>query len=349
MGLLKDSIALTFDDVLIEPTISTVASRSNVDVSVDLEGLNFQIPIVSAPMDTVTEVDMATAMAQAGGFGVLHRFVDPYIQAKWVEQTKPYGVAAAVGLGRDEQLRVDALVNAGCRVICVDVANGQNENAAEMVRWINNNYSDVYIIGGNVATALGVKFLQDAGASMIRVGIGGGSFCTTRVATGIGVPQLTAIMKCSEAASVPIIADGGIRKPSDFAKAIAAGADLVMLGGMLVGTDESPGEIITRPVKNSSGITSYAVPPEVFKVGRGMASAEAQESRGIKPKNPEGIEAKVPYVGPTVMVLDRLLSGLRSAMSYVGATNLLEFKQNAHFIRVTNAGVAESHPHILTY
>lgn len=348
MSKVKEGISLTFDDVLIEPNISHVRSRKEVDISNQLlmphnSSLTLFTPVISSCMDTVTEWDMAVAMAEIGGLGILHRNypVDEIVSRKktplykeLVEQNPPIGVAVATD--KRGQERVKELVDEDFYVFCVDTANGQSIYAAEMVQWIKGSFPHVLVMAGNVATAEGFEWLQDSGADMIRVGIGGGSFCTTRTTTGIGVPQLSSILECAEVANVPLIADGGIRRGSDAAKAFAAGADAIMLGGLLVGTKESPGYI--HQDKDGRDI----------KFGRGMASFDAQPNP--KPGYvPEGIEATVPYLGETEKVIEKIMGGVRSAMSYVGATDLKEFKNMSNFVRVTNAGLAESHPHILTY
>jgi len=333
-------IALTYDDVLIEPTISTVESRSEPDTSTKFA----KIPVMASPMDTVTEITMATAMNRLGGHSILHRFVEPDIQAKWVSMlNKPTDAGVAVGVNDEEKERLGILWDAGSRLFCVDVSNGQSSYSERMIKYIKTEYPKAKVIGGSVATADGTKFLEDAGADMIRVGIGGGSFCTTRTTTGIGVPQLSAVLACADIAEVPIIADGGIRNPADAVKAIGAGADVVMLGGLLVGTDQSPGEVIV----------SEDYPP--FKFGRGMASIVAQLSRPDRMQKdadditPEGIDAKVPYVGSIEQVIKPIIGGLRSAMSYCDARTIKEFQENVVFVQVTNAGLVESHPHILDY
>lgn len=343
MNKIKDGIGLTFDDVLIEPKISEIESRRKPDVSSRLgEHIWLQTPVIASCMDTVSEVDMAVAMARAGGLAILHRFVEPHIQAKWFGQLEHYAAGAAVGVSDDDKERVDVLYNAGCRLICVDVANGQSIYAARFIYWLRGIYPDVTIMAGNVATSEGVKYLEGAGADILRVGIGGGSFCTTRTTTGIGVPQLTSLLECAEVASVPLVADGGIRRPSDVAKALGAGAKAVMLGGLLVGTAESPGAI-------------YLDEERPYKMGRGMASLSAQverpgnEGKDLSKIVPEGISAKVPYIGGVKQVIDNLMGGLRSAMSYTNSLNLNEFRDNVEFIRISNASLVESHPHILDY
>jgi IMP dehydrogenase len=255
-------------------------------------------------------------------------------------------VGAAVGVRDKEMRRVEAVLEAGADCIVVDIAHGDSQLEIEMIENICRNFPDVQIIGGNVATADGTKRLIDAGASAVKVGVGPGSICITRVVAGSGVPQLTAIMECAEAASkygIPIIADGGIRQPGDLAKAIAAGAQTAMIGSLLAGTDESPGLIMTRRGHR-------------YKASRGMASLEANIERNKREGNDltheeieeyvaEGVEAAVPYRGKAREVLTQLVGGLQSGMSYSGAHSIEEFQQKAIFVRMTGAGLKESGPH----
>lgn len=255
-------------------------------------------------------------------------------------------VGAAVGVRDKEMRRVEAALAAGADCIVVDIAHGDSNLEIDMIKNIRKHFSDAQIIGGNVATAEGTKSLIDAGADCVKVGVGPGSICITRVVAGSGVPQLTAVIECAkaaESAGIPIIADGGIRQPGDVAKAIAAGAQSVMIGSMLAGTDESPGMIMTRRGHR-------------YKASRGMASREATIDRNRKEGNDltqeeieeyvaEGVEAAVPYRGKVREVLTQLIGGLQSGMSYSGAHNLDEFTQKAIFVRMTGAGLRESGPH----
>ncbi|MBK8420074.1 IMP dehydrogenase [Candidatus Villigracilis saccharophilus] len=255
-------------------------------------------------------------------------------------------VGAAVGVRDKEMRRVEAALAAGADCIVVDIAHGDSNLEIDMIRNIRKHFPDAQIIGGNVATADGTKSLIDAGADCVKVGVGPGSICITRVVAGSGVPQLTAVIECAkaaESAGIPIIADGGIRQPGDVAKAIAAGAQSVMIGSMLAGTDESPGMIMTRRGHR-------------YKASRGMASREATIDRNRKEGNDltqeeieeyvaEGVEAAVPYRGKVREVLTQLIGGLQSGMSYSGAHNLEEFTQKAIFVRMTGAGLRESGPH----
>jgi IMP dehydrogenase len=252
-------------------------------------------------------------------------------------------VAAAVGVARDTMRRVAALVEAEVDMIVIDTAHGHSKGVLETVAALRKQYPDLVIVAGNVATGEGTRDLIEAGASVVKVGIGPGSICTTRVVAGIGVPQITAIYDCATVArkyGVPIIADGGIRYSGDIVKALAAGADAVMLGSIFAGTEEAPGETEIYQGRR-------------FKVYRGMGSIGAMQA-GSKDRYfqeneqklvPEGIEGRVPYKGPLADIVYQMVGGLRAGMGYVGARNLTELKENSRFVRITNAGLRESHPH----
>jgi IMP dehydrogenase len=255
-------------------------------------------------------------------------------------------VGAAVGVRDREMRRVEAALHAGADCIVVDIAHGDSHLEIEMINNIRRHFPEAQIVGGNVATADGTKRLIDAGVDCVKVGVGPGSICITRQVAGTGVPQLTAIMECAEAArsyGVPIIADGGIRHPGDVAKALAAGAQTVMIGSLLAGTDESPGMVMTRRGHK-------------YKASRGMASLEANIERNKREGNDltqdeieeyvaEGVEAAVPYRGRAREVLMQLVGGLQSGMSYSGAHTVEEFQQKTIFVRMTGAGLKESGPH----
>jgi IMP dehydrogenase len=328
-------LGLSFDDVLIVPQFSEIRSRQYTSTRTILDEYEFEIPIVSANMDTVTEVVMAVKMAELGGLGVIHRNMDAEQQADMVrvvsESTNyPHHVGAAVGVNDDWKYRVELLVEAGAKFIVVDIAHGHAKHCIEAIEYLGDNYEPLTIIAGNVATPAGVRDLANAGADVIKVGIGPGSGCSTRVMTGVGYPQFGAILNCADMAKnlrVPIIADGGIRNSGDVAKALAAGASAVMIGNLLAGTTEAPGEFI-----NIDG--------EYYKSYRGMASTEASGR-----KHAEGVSGMVKYRGSAKDVVEYLMGGLRSAMSYVGAEDLPDFWSNAEFVRMTDAGRIESAPH----
>ncbi len=330
---------LTFDDVLLVPNKSDVRSRKEPDLSAQFtKKRRIKIPIMSANMDTITEFEMAMAMAQLGGAGILHRFMTIEQQVEQVAKLKKLNVeiiSASIGVNADFKERAQALVNAGANVLTVDIAHGHSVQMIETMQHLKKSFgSDVEIIAGNVATPEGTVDLIEAGADAIKVGIGPGSMCTTRIITGCGVPQLTAVAMCAEAAAkynVPIIADGGIKTSGDIVKALAAGASSVMLGSMLSGTIETPGEI-------KKGQKMY----------RGMASKAAQVSwRGELPEGmaPEGESTFVPIKGHAKDVINELCGGIRSGMSYVNATNLNEVKEKSLFIEMTTFGRMESVAH----
>ena len=478
---IRETPGLTFDDVLLVPKRSSVASRSAVDTHANLSRrIRLAIPLVSANMDTVTEANMAIAIARAGGLGAIHRFMTVERQAAEVTRVKraesfivespatippdasiaqarqllvdldiggllvtdgenrllgmltnrdvllapdplaPVAsvmtprqqlitltacgsqgddleharlllhthrieklpllnkqgetiglvtaqdiirheqfpsatkdgkghlcVAAAVGVRPGDLLRSEACVAAGADALVVDIAHGHSDHAIQVVRDLKQNFPQVDIIAGNVATAGGVLDLVEAGADAVKVGVGSGSICTTRIVTGFGVPQLTAIMDCAAAArqsGVPLIADGGIRTGGDLTKALAAGADTAMIGSLLAGTEESPGASVERDGRR-------------YKIVRGMASLSANIERKMIETGgevdlvdweqvvPEGVEALVPYRGAVLDLLHQLVGGLRSGMSYAGATKLTELRENAEFIRITGAGMRESEAH----
>jgi IMP dehydrogenase len=472
--------AFTFDDVLLKPGLSDVLPSEVRIGSRITRDITLNIPIVASAMDTVTEAAMAIAMAQAGGIGVIHRNLDPELQAGQVRRVKKFESGMVVnpltihpqatladalalmeenrisgvpvvdgsgtpgrlvgiltnrdvrfatdpkqtvaelmtkdrlvtvreGVGQDEakrllhqhriekllvvddqyrcvglitvkdiekavahpdackdeqgRLRVAAattvgeagyerterLVDAGVDLVVVDTAHGHSRRVLEQVKRIKLLSNAVQVVAGNIATAEGAKALIDAGADAIKVGIGPGSICTTRIVAGVGVPQLTAIMDAVEAArqtGTPVIADGGIKYSGDLAKAIAAGADCAMVGSLLAGTDETPGEVFLyqgRSYKAYRGMGSVAA------MARGSADRYFQQDIKDNLKLvPEGIEGQVPYKGPVANVLHQLSGGLRAAMGYVGAHDIAELHEKAEFVRISNAGLRESHVHDVT-
>lgn len=347
---------LTFDDVLIEPKFSMVKSRKDVDLSVKVSGIvPYQtLPIVSSPMDTVTGPEMCREMLHNGAQACLHRFWSIEENIKAFQEGSLYQTGllqipwVSVGLGQLELERAEALVNAGARTMVIDVAHGASQQVVDQFVQLKQLFKDnVGIIVGNFATARTMKdFIEHAQdvPDMFRVGIGGGSACTTRIKTGVGVPQLYSIMECSEVHD--IIADGGVRNSGDVAKALAAGAKLVMLGGMLAGTDESPGEIIT----GRDFINTNPIPSDVnfkFKQYRGSASKESYQAQGKDEswRTAEGESLLVPYKGHVKDVLKDIEGGLRSSLSYVGAFNLAQFKGKAEFLQVSSNTIIESKAH----
>ena len=328
---------LAYNDVLLVPQYSDIISRSEVCIGSSLGNLWFELPIISSPMDTITASPMAAAMDSCGGFGIIHRYNSIEIQCQHVECLPAEAiVGAAIGVSGDYLDRATALYDAGAQILCVDVAHGHHILMKEALRALRDIFgSTVHIMAGNVATLEGYNDLVDWGADSVRCNIGGGSICSTRIQTGHGVPGLQTIIDCARSdRNAPIIADGGIRNSGDIVKALAAGADFVMLGSLLSGTDETPGDVITTRKGK-------------FKSYRGMASADAQiEWRG-KTASLEGIATTVPCKGPVAGVLKELERGIRSGLSYSGARSIKELQAKAQFIRQTASGRVESATHIL--
>ncbi|MEO1061001.1 MAG: IMP dehydrogenase [Actinomycetota bacterium] len=350
MGLSEIRIGLTFDDVLLVPKRSSVRSRQDVSLRTRVStNVTLDIPVLSANMDTVTESDMATAMSELGGIGIIHRFLGIDEQADQVGRCKKDGaqrVGAAVGVGAEADLleRAEALIEAGCDVLVLDIAHGHAEHAISGVSSLKQHYPGTDVLAGNVATAAGAHDLEQAGADAVKVGVGPGGVCTTRLVAGVGVPQLTAIDDvASSGISVPIIADGGIRTSGDMAKALAAGADSVMIGSLLAGTKESPGDVESTAqglVKRYRGMASFEAVQR-----RAERTGEVVDDEYFEQRAAEGVEGTVPYKGEVGKVIGELMGGVKSSMSYLDARNLAQFRQNAQFIRVTPTGLRENHPH----
>lgn len=356
---------LTFDDVLLIPAESHVLPNE-VDLQTELApNLKLKIPLISAGMDTVTEGAMAIAIALQGGLGVIHKNMSISAQAGEVANVKNVVVpsniakaavddqnrllvAAAIGVTSDTFERAEALLEKGADAIVIDTAHGHSAGVLRKIKEIRTHFPNVTLIAGNIATGDAARALFDAGVDVVKVGIGPGSICTTRVVAGVGVPQITAIYDAATAAQEyhkPIIADGGMQYSGDIVKALGAGGNAVMLGSMLSGTTEAPGEIF-----ESEG--------QKFKTYRGMGSvgamAQAHGSSdryfqgGVNEANklvPEGVEARVPYKGDVSDIVFQIIGGLRSGMGYVGAATIVDLRENAQFVRITNAGLRESHPH----
>ncbi len=334
--------ALTYDDVLLLPHYSDIRSRSEVDITSQLGNrLGLSLPIISSPMDTITGEHMAYAMWQNGGVGIIHRYNTVEEQASTVEKAFRNGasnVGAAIGVSGDYLHRANACLENGASFLCVDVAHGHHIKMKEALQALRRDMGDeLHIMAGNVATLKGINDLADWGANSVRCNIGGGSICSTRVQTGHGHPGLQTIIDCSYTdRDVTIIADGGIRNSGDIVKALAAGADAVMVGSLLSGTKETPGEVYTH----ADG-TKY-------KTYRGMASKEAQVDWRGKYSSFEGVSSTVPYRGKVKNVLADLERGIRSGFSYSGVRSIKELRRSAEFVRQTSAGLGESKTHITT-
>ena len=332
---------LSYGDVLLVPKRSPVESRRNVDLSTSFTPrIELETPLVAAAMDTVTEAELAIGLSRTGGLGVLHRFLTPDEQASQVEQVADAGerVAAAVGINEDYVARSDALVTAGVDALVVDVAHGHLEGALEAVERLRSAFPETDLVAGNVATPAGVEDLAAAGADCVKVGIGPGSHCTTRKVAGAGVPQLTAVDDCADAADdldVTICADGGIRTSGDAVKALMAGADTVMVGSLLAGTEEAPGAVVK-------------VEGTRYKRSRGMATTIAAEKRDDKDTDvraDEGVEALTPYKGPVDDVVTEFRAGIQSGLSYCGGETISAAREKAEFIRVAPGAKAREGYH----
>ena len=347
MGLGEIRAGLTFDDVLIVPRRSSIRSRQDVSVCTRLSRrVELGLPVVAANMDTVCEHEMAIAMARLGGIGIVHRFMPIDAQAEQIARVKDAGadlvVGAAVGTDRDMVDRAKAVVAAGVDALVLDIAHGHSEHAINGVRRLKDHFADTDVVAGNVATGHGAADLVEAGADAVKVGVGPGGVCTTRTVAGVGVPQLTAIADAA-CVDVPVIADGGIRTSGDIAKALAAGASTVMVGSMLAGTKESPGEVEQGPKglqKRIRGMASF----EAVKA-RADRSGEDLDEEYLSYRAAEGVEGTVPYKGEVSKLVWELMAGLRSAMSYTDAQTLPEFAALAEFVRVTPQGLIENLPH----
>ena len=346
MGTIKES--LTFDDVLLLPQYSDILP-SETDISLQLtKNILLKVPFLSSAMDTVTESKMAISIAHAGGLGVIHRNLNIVDQTKEIKKVKKKNllVGAAVGTNKDDLERARSLVTNGCDLIVIDTAHGHSENVLKTLSKLKRIIKKIPICVGNIATAAAAKKLYNSGADIIKVGIGPGSICTTRMVAGIGVPQISAIMEVKQVLKnrkIKIISDGGIKFSGDVAKALAAGADAIMMGSIFAGTYESPGK-------------KFKIKGKIYKQYRGMGSIGAMSSgsanryfqKNFKDKSkfvPEGVEGRVEYKGNVSKIIYQLKGGLRSSMGYIGAKNLSQIYKNAKFIKITKAGFYESMVH----
>lgn len=330
--------AFTFDDVLLIPAYNHYESRQHVDTSVaDKSGkLTLELPILTSNMDSITESEMANFIAAKGGMGVLHRLMSIDRNVEEFRRCTSR-VFVSVGTSEEEARRAEALRDAGATYFVVDVAHGHARYVGKTLKKLRGMLPNACIMAGNVATYAGADFLASVGADMVKVGIGPGSVCTTRVKTGHGIPQLTAIQDCARC-DRSIVADGGIRYPGDVVKALAFGADFVMIGGMLAGTRPTPGS----KVQDSSG--------RWMKTYRGMASREvADEHHGgiAEWKTAEGVSVTVPYREDEDLILADLVGGLRSGLTYAGSKNIRELQRKLNYVTVTASGWQESLPHKL--
>ena len=353
--------SLTYDDIQLVPQYSNIPSRTKIKLHT-LVSRRYGLlnPIVASPMDTVCGLEMAYKMFKLGGVGCIHRFNSIEEQSKIVKelyhriyseengnQFEEWGVMldnwhseiphvpimAAIGVSESDKYRAKHLVESGCNILLIDVAHGHHENVRKMIEWCRENLDDkVDIIAGNIATKEAAQELESWGADGLRVGIGGGSLCTTRVKTGFGVPNVSCIEDIISVAKTPVMADGGIRSSGDISKALALGASSVMLGSLIAGTDEAPGQIVETP-------------KGLYKRYRGSASLETKVTHGQQTRNVEGESTTIPYKGGVKFIVNGLIDGVKSALSYGGAKNLQEFKPP--YVVVTNSGINEAKPHLL--
>jgi len=341
--------ALTFDDVTLVPKYSEILP-SEVDTSIKLtKFLKLKIPLLSSAMDTVTESKMAIAIGRAGGIGVIHRNLDIKKQILEIQKVKKHKilVGAAVGAGPKEFERASAILKENVDLIVVDTAHGHTKKVSEIIRFIKKKKNKkTALCAGNVATAQAAKFLKKLGVDIIKVGIGPGSICTTRLVAGIGVPQLSAILNVRNGVrdkNVKIISDGGIKYSGDLAKAFAAGADAVMIGSLFAGTDETPGKLIK---KNGKLFKSFRGMGSVGAMNKGSADRYFQsKQKDISKYVPEGVEGLAKYKGKVSIVIYKLVGGLRSSMGYLGSKQIKYLRKNPQFVKITKAGFYESMVH----
>ena len=339
----------TYDDVNIVPKYSEIEHRDKINISTRFtKNTELKVPIVSSPMDTITGFEMAKALMSIGGVGVIHRFNSIEEQSLMMKKLYTYStlslkkpLCAAVGVTGDYLERAEELVKNGCNVLLIDVAHGHHKLVGEAIEKIKTKLETIEVIAGSVATGDACEYLCENGADAIRVGIGNGSLCETRIRTGVGIPQVSALIDCvsvGDTYNTPIIADGGICNIGDVCKGLACGADSVMLGSLLSGTKESPGEIEKVGKWPNE---------QLYKKYRGSASLDSKKSRGSN-KNVEGNHKVIPYKGKVKRVIGDIQEGIRSSFSYVGANNISEYHSKIELIEVTRAGNLEGKPHLLT-
>ena len=347
MGPIKE--ALTFDDVTMTPKYSDVLP-SEVKTEIDLSNtLKLKIPILTSAMDTVTESKMAIAIAKAGGIGVIHRNLEIKKQISEIKKVKKKEliVGAAVGAGPSELKRAEAILKEKVDLIVVDTAHGHSKKVAEIIKMIKSNKDNkMTLCAGNIATAEAAKFLIKLGVDIIKVGIGPGSICTTRLVAGIGVPQLSAILEVKKGVKnkkIKIISDGGIKYSGDISKALAAGADAVMIGSLFAGTSEAPGKLIRKKgklYKNFRGMGS------VGAMNKGSADRYFQKrQKDLSKYVPEGVEGLVKFKGEVANIIYKLVGGLKSSMGYLGSKKIIDLRNKPNFIKITKAGFYESMVH----
>jgi IMP dehydrogenase len=344
MKLAEAKTTYTFDDLMLVPQYSEIKSRKQPDVSTQIGKMKLDIPIISAPMNTVTEHAMLKKMSALGGVGVLHRYMSVEDQIQQIVKTPRSNYFIAIGAVGDYLDRAYRLHDTlGAVNFCIDVANGHSKVCIDAVAALRKKIPKANIMAGNVCSRRGAFMLADVGADIIRCGVGGGSMCKTRIVTGHGVPQLSALEECVSVREifneVSFVADGGIRNSGDIVKALAIGCDAVMIGGLLAGTDETPGEVYY-----SAGFS------KPYKTYAGMASEEGRKFNGWFTEEdasfiPEGESTQIPCKGPAKNVIDNLVGGLKVGMSYAGALSIQQLQENAEWVKITNSGITEGKPH----
>tara|TARA_B100001287_G_C22681540_1_gene530713 strand:+ start:2159 stop:3289 length:1131 start_codon:yes stop_codon:yes gene_type:complete len=356
--------ALTYDDILLVPQYSDIESRSHIDLRTKLSrNYGLLTPYVASCMDTVCDSRMAIKMMELGGVGCIHRFMTIEEQSNEVTKVKKFmydnrmmekwkidddwhtnipqiPIMAAIGVSEDDIKRATKLVECGANVLLIDVAHGHHKNVKSMLgKLFSIIPQHIDIIAGNISTLKSAVALCEWGVDGFRVGIGGGSLCTTRVQTGHGIPNITSIINCvttnTMMSNIPVMADGGIRNSGDIAKALAVGAECVMLGSLLAGTKESPGNIVER------------LDGSLYKRYRGSASLETKSAHNQSTKHIEGESTTIPFKGSVSYIVEKLNDGLKSALSYSGCRTIKEFNKNAEWVEITNSGMLESKPHLL--
>jgi IMP dehydrogenase len=336
MAAVRKEEALSFDDVLLVPKRFDGGSRNNIDISTTIGNLKLEIPIISSNMPGVTGPEMASAMANAGGLGIIHRMDSLENQCKMIRTAKANSNKGAIGasIGSDDWERTaNSLLSSGADIICIDVAHGHQSSIAKTAKEFRWKYSDVPLIVGNFATKQSLDEFWNFGDFIYKIGIGGGSVCSTRIQTGCGIPTLQTVLDCANDTDHECIADGGIKTSGDIVKSLAAGAKAVMLGSLLAGTDEAPGE----PIKGKDG--------KLYKIYRGNASYGSKKNYFGKAEYIEGAETLVEYKGPVEKVLKNICQGIKSGLSYCGAMNIKELQTKAEFVKITSSGFKESVPH----
>ena len=347
MGIIKE--ALTFDDVLLEPKYSDILpsdTNTNIKLSTNLK---LKIPLLSSAMDTVTESKMAISIAKAGGIGVIHRnlSVDDQIKEVRKVKSKKLLVGAAIGVSNTEFERAKKIIKQNIDLLVIDTAHGHSKKVEDIIKKIKKIISNkTALCAGNIATFEAAKFLINLGVDILKVGIGPGSICTTRIVAGIGVPQITAILEAKKARKdkkISIIADGGIKFSGDIVKALVAGADAVMIGSLFAGSKETPGKILKFKGKQYKGFRGMG---SIGAMNKGSADRYFQKKQSDNSKYvPEGVEGLVKYKGPVDKIIFQLMGGLKSSMGYLGSKDIITLKKNNKFVKITKAGFYESMVH----